>query len=294
MSTTDVHDIQLEQSAGDGAYHFGLQAAHQILELSSILFLDGSGSLAVPSGGMVTVQVTVDGVNWLNIDGGLFSANEPPKYPPFYIGFAKAGRVVLSGVTGAATFIADLRQHSDQAQMMRDLLTSDRRVYRRLRVDVAQTGFFEGREFRTFFEWGSETTGTYLIKAVVPINIILFSLGVNLEAGSVRIETLAGGTPSGEETFPDTLPIFPTNTMLEKPQPAYSPQVVLTGGSSATLTGGVLLDVLRAKTSNVSNFASSVGSQSSDERGVIAGTYHFQITLANATGIFRARWEERP
>ena len=33
-----------------------------------------------------------------------------------------------------------------------DLLTSEREKYRRVRVDVGQTGFFDGREFRTFKE----------------------------------------------------------------------------------------------------------------------------------------------
>lgn len=159
----------------------------------------------------------------------------------------------------------------------------------RIRVDVAQTSFFAGREFRTFREWATATTGSFVIKAVVPLNIILHELNVQCDAGSVRIETMVGGTEGG--TFNDALPIFPTNAMTEKPQPAYVNQTTLHGGG--THTGGTTLDVLRAKTSDNSNFSGSVGAGLA-ERGVAANTYYFRMTLTGFEGVFRARWEERP
>lgn len=161
---------------------------------------------------------------------------------------------------------------------------------RRLRVDVAQTGFFAGREFRTFKEWTVATTATYVIKAVVPVNIILFNLSISLDEGSARIETLAGGTEGG--VFGETLPIFGRNTMSDRPAPFYAPVVVLTAGG--TLTGGTLLDPLRAKTDANTNQAFSVGASNGDERGVGLGTYYFRVTLTGAIGVFKAWWEERP
>lgn len=172
----------------------------------------------------------------------------------------------------------------------RDLYTSNNEGFRRLRVDLAQTSFFEGREFRTFKEWTTATTATYVIRAVVPIDIVLFSLQLALEAGTARVETVVGGTTGG--TFSETLPIFPGNTMSTRPTPFYTNQVVLTAGG--TLTGGTVLDVLRVKTADNSNFAASVGAAPTDERGVAANTYYFRITLSGAIGIFKARWEERP
>lgn len=171
----------------------------------------------------------------------------------------------------------------------RDVWTSDNEGFRRLRVDPAQTSFFEGREFRTFKEWNSSTTGTYVVKVVVPINIILFDLAISIDSGEVRVETLVGGTEGG--TFSEILPVIPANTMTSRPTPLYAPQVVLTAGG--THTGGAVLDVLRAKTADNSNFASSVGARPSDERGVAANTYYFRITLSSVTGTFKARWEER-
>ena len=161
---------------------------------------------------------------------------------------------------------------------------------RRIRVDVAQTGFFAGREFRTFKEWSAATTDTYVIKAVVPVNTILFEFGIEVEAGSVRIETVVGGTEGG--SFSETLPVFVTNTMTERPTPLYTPQNVLTAGG--TLTGGTVLDVLRGKAADNSNFAGSVGASSGAERGVAPATYYWRITLTGVIGVLKARYEERP
>lgn len=161
---------------------------------------------------------------------------------------------------------------------------------RRLRVDLAQTSFFAGREFRIFKEWTSATTVAYVVRIEVPVNTILHELGISLEEGSARIETVVGGTPGG--AFSEAMTAFSTNTMTEKPQPAYANQVVLTAGG--THAGGTVLDVLRLKSAGNSNFASSVGANAGAERGVAAGTYYFRITLTGAIGVLKARWEERP
>lgn len=170
------------------------------------------------------------------------------------------------------------------------LLTNADGPNQRVRVDVGQTGFFAGREFRTFKEWSTPTTATYVIKAVVPLNIILFDLRMGCEEGSARVETVIGGTEGG--AFSETLPTFNRNTMSERPTPLYTQQVALTAGG--THTGGTVLDVLRIKASGNSNFGSSVGAAGGDERGVGANTYYFRLTLTGYIGTFRAWWEERP
>lgn len=172
--------------------------------------------------------------------------------------------------------------------------------FERVRVDVAQTGFFEGREFRTFKELNIAAGATYVVKAVVPINIILFGLDASLDAGSLRIGTYVAGTEGG--TFSETLPIFPTNNMSGGSDHrnnysggVYVAQTVLTAGG--THTGGTELDVLRLKTSGNSTFSSSVGASGQDERGVAANTYYFRLLNLSGTdavtGTFKARWEER-
>lgn len=165
---------------------------------------------------------------------------------------------------------------------------------RRLRVDVGQTGFFAGREFRTFKELNIAASATYVVKAIVPINTILFGLSVSIESGHLRLATVAGGTPGG--TFSETLPVLGRNNMSERPTPFYTPQVVLTAGG--TLTGGTEIDVIRLKVNNNTNQAVTVGAEGGDERGVAAATYHFRLQNLSASdailGVFSARWEERP
>lgn len=160
-------------------------------------------------------------------------------------------------------------------------------VNRRLRVDVGQTGFFAGHEFRLFYEF----TASHVIKIVVPLNVILFGLDISLIEGQTRTETVIGGVEGGSFATPITS--RPRNTMTTIPQPPYVSQLVFSTGG--TLTGGTTIDVLVAKAASNSNFASSVGESAGDERGVAAGTYYFRTTVTGTTtAILKLRWEERP
>lgn len=164
----------------------------------------------------------------------------------------------------------------------------------RLPVDVGQTGFFEGREFRTFRRLNIPTGQTRVFRVVVPLNIILTRLQVELIGGQVELITLLGGTPSG--TFDTTLPVIPANTMTEVPDP-HTPEVVITTGATAAHTGGTELDVVMIKTADNSNFAAAVEGGNL-ARGVAADTYFIKVVntdgAASAVGVLRARWEERP
>jgi len=165
---------------------------------------------------------------------------------------------------------------------------------RRVRVDVGQTSFFAGREFRTFQRFNLAANGNLLIKANVPINTILFGLAAELTFGEIEMITLVGGVESGN--FNAFLPILPRNTMSSRPTPFYTPVVTLATGG--VLTGGTELDVVPGKTAGNTNQASSVGAETGDERGVGASTYYLRIVNLSgsdaARGVFRARWEERP
>jgi len=170
------------------------------------------------------------------------------------------------------------------------LLTNGDADGSRLRVDVAQTGFFVGREFRTFRRITTGAGATTVIRAVVPVNTILFSLQLELTDGWIDIETRVGGTDGG--TFSETLPIFRRNNMSTAP--VITPQVVLTAGG--THTGGTVIDVIAVRAANATAQASSVGGGITDERGIAPSTYYFVLTnpgAGAASGVFRAWWEER-
>ena len=105
------------------------------------------------------------------------------------------------------------------------------------------------------------------------------------------MELVIGGTEGG--TFNTALPIFKTNTMSTAS--AYTPQVTMTRGG--THTGGTVVDLLTAVSGPNPN--KSVASSASENlpQGFAAGTFYIKLINtdgATATGIFRARWEERP
>lgn len=158
---------------------------------------------------------------------------------------------------------------------------------RRLRVDVGEVGFFEGREFRIFRQF---TTGQ-TIRIVTPINCILTGLVLSISAGHVTLNTYAGGTEGG--TFAETIPVFPRNTMTERPTPYYNSQ--LTWATGGTHSGGTLIDVLELKTDSNTNRAASVGGAVGDARGVGPGTYYYVLNaIEPSIGTLHVRWEERP
>ncbi len=180
-----------------------------------------------------------------------------------------------------------------------DMVTSELEKYRRYRVDVGQTGFFEGREFRTFKEINIASGSTLVMRITVPVNTILQHVGLVLDAGSIKLRTVAGGTPTG--SFSEALPIIRKNNMSggaypAPPLPLYVAQNAVDSGGTA-ITGGTDIDVLRLVVANSSGQASTVGGNQDDARGVAPGTYYWVFNNfgnSTATGVFSSFWEERP
>ena len=171
------------------------------------------------------------------------------------------------------------------------LMTDGDGDYARIRVDVGQTGFFAGREARTFYEFSIASGATQVIKVVAPVNTIVQMFSVELELAEIRLELLYGGTEGG--TFNTPLNVFKANSMSTAS--SYTPQVTMTRGG--THTGGTVVDLVTAVSG--ANPNKSVASSASDNlpQGFSAGTYYIKLINtdgATARGIFRARWEERP
>jgi hypothetical protein len=161
----------------------------------------------------------------------------------------------------------------------------------RLRVDVAQTGFFAGREAFTFIRFDIPADTTQIIKVVAPINTIVQLFGASLILAGLDIELVQGGTEGG--TFGTPLPILKTNQMSTAP--AYSPQVTMATGG--THTGGTILNAIQLLAGTPANQAIEQVVTNELPFGFPAGTYYIRLVNtngANAKGIFRARWEERP
>lgn len=170
------------------------------------------------------------------------------------------------------------------------LMTDQGGNYARLRVDPDQTSFWQGAQYRTFREISIAQGVTEVLKIVVPVNTVLYDVSLTLDAGAIRLRTVAGGIEGG--TFSTPLPILRKNNMSDSPNiPAQN--AITSGG---THTDGIDIDVIRLVVAGATAQQSSVGSKAYDQRGVGPGTYYWKlenISNSAATGVFSAFWEER-
>ena len=169
------------------------------------------------------------------------------------------------------------------------LMTDGDGAYARMRVDVGQTGFFAGREFMAFHEYSIPSGQSVAIRAISTVDIFLMKFGIDNWSGDTRLELVSGGTVTSP--FVNDISVLRTN-QTTGPDYSYTTHVDMDNGG--VVTGGTLLDVLQA---NSGNKAAAVGSGSDDPIGMPSGTYYMRlIAIGNgtSTGVFKARWEERP
>jgi hypothetical protein len=169
------------------------------------------------------------------------------------------------------------------------MFTDSNGDYARLRVDPGQTGFFAGREFMTFHEYAIPTGSSIAIRAVAEVNVILQKFLVDSWAGDIRLELSSGSTVTSP--FVNQLPIMRSN-MMTTADLSYVSQVDMDNGG--TVIGGTLLDVFQFTSGNK---GTAVETGADDPIGFPAGTYYVVISnIGNqtASGVFKARWEERP
>lgn len=167
----------------------------------------------------------------------------------------------------------------------------------RLRVDDDEIGFFQGWQFRAYYELSIATGAERSFRFTSPVDFILSNQRMDLDAGGLRAAIFVGTvTPAGVWT---QIPIVGRNRMSNKlrPEPFYAPQVTIeTGG---TFTGGTEVEVIRLRSASQSVAAATVGITAGDERGLPAGTYYIRMQpLAGvndtSTGLYTLVWEERP
>lgn len=175
------------------------------------------------------------------------------------------------------------------------LLTSLSPGTGRLRVDVAETGFFEGREFRISEELSIAAGATLVYRFTSPVDFILQRESLSIDAGELvfRAYRENQGTAGGTWT---TTPSFPNNLMASAP--AYTRQATIE--KDGTFTPGVgesPAEVIRLRTASSTAQSSTIAGAAGDQRGLAAGTYYLVIVNngnATTTGTFDLRWEERP
>lgn len=165
----------------------------------------------------------------------------------------------------------------------------------RIRVDQAQTGFFEGREFRTFAELDIPSGQSLVLRFTSLVDFILFAQNLSVDQGAIRLSAITGGASGGMWT---ALPVIGKNRMSSRRKYAggyYQSQATIESGG--TVTGGTVAEAVRVVAANSTAQQSTVGGSVADERGLPAGTYHLKlenISNGNAKGVYSLFWEERP
>lgn len=148
--------------------------------------------------------------------------------------------VWIKGTTGKVVIqdTAEIVSPYSTTNLPRDVWTSSSEGFRRLRVDAGQTGFYGGREFRTFFEFNIPSGNVQVFKFVAPIDFMLFEQTLTVDGGSIRFQAITGATEVA--TFNTTLPVIGKNRMAQRKQPYYTPVItVTTHAAPVALNSGI-------------------------------------------------------
>jgi len=175
---------------------------------------------------------------------------------------------------------------------MPNIATSRDKEFARIPVDVAQTSFFEGREFR----FTRKLSSPIVFRFTAPVEFVLSFQSFTIATGEYEFKAWRGDnvTPSGVWT---DLPVFAKNTSLTRALFDGSFYVgqcaIATGGSIAVIDANLYSDFAWLKSATASGQSSSIADQSTQGRYLAAGAYYLQFT-GTATGSYSIEWEERP
>lgn len=162
--------------------------------------------------------------------------------------------------------------------------------YRRLKVDQGEASYFEGLEFRTFYEYSIASGATLYMKFACATEFQLRYQSITCDDGSVRMAVLSGATPGGSWA---TQPVIGKNRRSTIIQPPYVSQATFsTGGTSS---GGTTMEVIRLKTASATAQSTTVGHAVDSVRGLPAGTYIMSIQnlgTGTVTGVYDLYWGE--
>lgn len=171
----------------------------------------------------------------------------------------------------------------------------------RIQVDVAQTAFWQGRQFRISHEYNIANGSAQVLRFSSPVDFLLQFQRLSCDEGAVLFRAFreVDGTPGG--TYGTAIPVFGNN--VTSTAPAYAMQAtVMTGGtftpdSPPAGIQSAAAETIRLRVANASGQQTSVSGSASDERGLFAATYYLQMTniagSGAARGVFDLRWEER-
>lgn len=194
----------------------------------------------------------------------------------------------VSSDGGVVTVQSAIRKISPfvSADFPHDLYTSEKEGVRRIRVDTAQTGFFDGRQF----EFIKKFTSPVVFRFTCPVPFIIQFQDLTVTSGKVELFAWRADnvTPAGTWTA-DPTPI----SRLNEYNTSYIGQATISSGGTITVANQNLYrDYIVIETASSTGQRTSVGTHQADERFHAPGTYYIEL-VGTGSGCYHVAWEER-
>lgn len=167
--------------------------------------------------------------------------------------------------------------------------------FARLAVDVGQTGFFVGREFRAIRRLSH--SGDLWFKFVSPVDFIIHEQTMVVSGGHLEFYAFRAEDVTESAPFTAPVPMFGKNISAERPTPVHVQQSALLSGGACTITNpDNYSDYATLKTAGATGQQSSVGGAPNSERYLSAGSYY--LLFKSLSGALDAAYsltvEDRP
>lgn len=183
-------------------------------------------------------------------------------------------------------------------ELPHDIMTSKKEGFRRVQVDVAQTGFFEGREFRLARKINAAIT----YKFVSTVDFILYEQYFSVTTGAYEFDAWRESNVNESTPFTNNITPYVINKNLSGEYRDYSGDryqsnvSIYTGGSITTIDADAYVDYIEMRTSGSTAQRSSINSSDNTQRYLPAGTYYLRFTTLDTPikGMYQIGWEERP
>lgn len=178
------------------------------------------------------------------------------------------------------------------------LATRRNNTFARVAVDVANTAFWEGKEYRISRELAIPAGQVVTLRFTSLVDFILQRQELAVDLGRVKFtawrdeQGVEGGTWS-------PVPIYRVNFMDVTPVAPNQAQVDI-GGTFTPNEGESAVETIRIRTAGSTAQRTSITGAIGDERGLAPGTYYLRFDAGAmggneaAAGVFALEWEERP
>tara|TARA_R110000851_G_scaffold109136_2_gene231199 strand:+ start:207 stop:761 length:555 start_codon:yes stop_codon:yes gene_type:complete len=178
-----------------------------------------------------------------------------------------------------------------------DLMTSEIRARRRLKVENDDPSYELGTQFRISYPLTVSSSTAVTIRFISPVNFELIEQGLESHQSGFTLEAFrsAQGSPTG--VFDSQVPVYKNNSQTTAT--TYDRQVsVDTGGGFTQDEGQTAVETLNVLSASSTAQRTTSFAGSNGKRGLPAGTYYLRFTklggAGDSLGVFSLIFDERP